>query len=171
MFIIKILLVALVQLLLWDFLSTFVYHVPQHVFGKFHAIVHHSKNRSFIHYAVLTNNPLEMLDGFAGTFPYLMFVPLFWQISPLGTMLGLVLGELHLIWRHVFVMDWKTPQILERLCNLLCITTPEKHCLHHQDATIAYGEIFTFYDQPAQGWYRFLMSVKKKYKLSREKLT
>ena len=62
MFIIKILLVALVQLLLGDLLSTFVYHVPEHIFGKFHAIVHHSKNRSFIHYAVLTKNPLVLLD-------------------------------------------------------------------------------------------------------------
>ncbi|AOY80950.2 sterol desaturase family protein [Moorena producens JHB] len=168
-FIIKILLVALVQLLLGDLLSTFVYHVPEHIFGKFHAIVHHSKNRSFIHYAVLTKNPLVILDGFAGAFPYLMFVPWFWQISPLGTILGLVLGELHVIWRHVSVMEWKTPQTLERLCNFLCITTPEKHWLHHQDATVAYGDIFTFYDQPAQAWYRFLMSVKKKYKLSREK--
>ncbi|MGQ4646264.1 sterol desaturase [Lyngbya aestuarii] len=161
---IAIALVALLLLLLGDLLSTFLYHVPEHVFGKFHSLVHHSQNRSFIHYAVLTKNPLVLLDGLLGALPYFVFVPWFWTISPGGTVLGLLLGEFHVVWRHVSIIKWQTPDAIKRLCNLLCITTPEQHWLHHQDAYIAYGDIFTFYDKPAQAWLRFLLLVKKKFK-------
>ena len=75
MVIIKIVFVAWLLLLIGDFLSTFLYHVPEHVFGKFHSVVHHGKNRSFIHYAVLTKNSLVLLDGFLGALPYFIFVP------------------------------------------------------------------------------------------------
>jgi hypothetical protein len=162
MFAIQIVLVAVFLLLIGDFLSTFLYHVPEHVFGKFHAIVHHGKNRSFIHYAVLTRNPLVLLDGLLGAIPYFIFIPWFWQISPLGTILGLAFGEFHVVWRHVSTINWKTPPLIQQMCNLLFITTPERHWLHHQDAQVAYGDIFTFYDQPAQVWLQFLTSLKKK---------
>ncbi len=105
------------MLLIGDFLSTFLYHVPEHVFGKFHSIVHHGKNRSFIHYAVLTKNPLVLLDGFLGALPYFIFLPFGWQISPTGIILSLVLGELHVIWRHVSVMSWQTPKIIKRFSD------------------------------------------------------
>lgn len=163
MFAIKIVSVTFLLLLIGDFLSTFLYHVPEHVFGKFHSIVHHSKNRSFIHYAVLNRNPLVLLDGLLGALPYFIFIPWFWQISPLGSILGLALGEFHVVWRHVSIINWKTPLFLERICNLLFITTPERHWLHHQNAQIAYGDIFTFYDRPAQVWLRFLISLKHKF--------
>jgi hypothetical protein len=162
MFAIKIVSVAVLLLLIGDFLSTFLYHVPEHVFGKFHAIVHHGKNRSFIHYAVLTRNPLVLFDGLLGAIPYFIFIPWFWQISPLGSILGLALGEFHVVWRHVSTINWKTPTLIEQMCNLLFITTPERHWLHHQDANVAYGDIFTFYDRPAQAWLQFLSSLKKK---------
>jgi hypothetical protein len=160
----KTTLVAILLLLIGDCISTLLYHVPEHVFGKFHALVHHSKNRSFIHYAVLTKNPLVVLDGILGAVPYFIFVPWFWGISPAGTLLGLLLGELHVVWRHVSILDWKTPEPIEHLCNVLCITTPERHWLHHQDATVAYGDIFTFYDKPAQAWLRILLLLKRKWK-------
>ena len=162
MFVFKIVLVAVLLLLIGDFLSTFLYHVPDHVFGKFHAIVHHGKNRSFIHYAVLTRNPLVLLDGLLGAIPYFIFIPWFWQISSLGTILGLAFGEFHVVWRHVSLINWKTPTLIQQICNLFFITTPERHWLHHQDANVAYGDIFTFYDQPAQVWLRFLISLKQK---------
>jgi hypothetical protein len=162
MFTVKIVSVAFLLLLVGDFLSTFLYHVPEHVFGKFHIIVHHGKNRSFIHYAVLTRNPLVILDGLLGALPYFIFLPWFWQISPLGCLLGLALGEFHVVWRHVSAINWKTPSLLERICNFLFITTPERHWLHHQNAQVAYGDIFTFYDQPAQAWLRFLTLIKQK---------
>ena len=165
MFLIKLVGVALLLLLTGDFLSTFAYHVPEHVFGKFHTLVHHSKNRSFIHYAVLTRNPLVLLDGFAGALPYLIFVPWFWQISPWGTVLGLILGELHVIWRHVSIIDWQTPTFIQKLCGFLFITTPEIHWQHHNNASLAFGDIFTFYDQPARAWLDFLNSLKKQFRI------
>lgn len=154
--------VALLMLLIGDFLSTFLYHVPEHIFGKFHILVHHSKNRSFIHYAVLTKNPLVLIDGLLGAVPYFIFVPWFWTISPSGTILGLLLGECHVVWRHSSMLDYQTPVCIERTCNFLWITTPEQHWLHHQDGKVSYGDIFTFYDRPARAWFRSLLLFKKK---------
>lgn len=165
MFSIEIIVTALFLLLIGDLLSTFLYHVPEHAFGKFHSIVHHGKNRSFIHYAVLTRNPLVLIDGFFGALPYFVFTPWLWQISPTGTILGIALGEFHVIWRHVSIIECKTPKAIEFICRLFFITTPEQHWLHHQDANIAYGDIFTFYDRPAQIWLQFLLSLKKRWKL------
>ncbi|MGK7892842.1 MAG: sterol desaturase, partial [Xenococcus sp. (in: cyanobacteria)] len=88
------------------------------------------------------------------------FLPLGWQISPTGTILSLILGELHVIWRHVSVMNWQTPKVIAVCCRLLFITTPEIHWLHHKNANLAYGDIFTFYDRPAQKWKQFLTRVK-----------
>lgn len=163
MFILKTVLTAGILLLLGDFLSTFLYHVPEHVFGKFHSIVHHGKNRSFIHYAVLTRNPLVLLDGFLGALPYFLFVPWLGKISLLGTILGLILGELHVVWRHTSLINWQTPKTIKFLCKCFFITTPEKHWLHHENSNIAYGDIFTFYDYPAQLWMKFLIKIKKKF--------
>lgn len=156
--------VALSLLLLGDFISTFLYHIPEHIFGKFHTLVHHSPNRSFIHYAVLTRNPLVLLDGFLGAVPYFIFVPWFWTISPAGTLLGLLLGECHVVWRHTSILPYQTPRFIQRICNLLWITTPERHWLHHQNSRVAYGDIFTFYDKPAQAWFRILLSLRKTLK-------
>lgn len=161
---IKLIYVPFLMLLIGDLLSTFLYHVPEHAFGKFHSIVHHSNNRSFVHYAVLTRNPLVLLDGILGALPYVIFVPWFWQISPIGTVIGLILGELHVVWRHVSYLDWQTPQPIVWLCKIFWITTPEKHMIHHQDARIAFGDIFTFFDYPAQMWLGFLLSVKQRWK-------
>jgi hypothetical protein len=158
-FIVKIVAVALFLLLIGDFLSTFLYHVPEHVFGKFHSIVHHGKNRSFIHYAVLTKNPLVILDGFLGALPYLIFVPFAWQISPVGAIIAMILGEFHVIWRHVSILNWQTPKTIVYLCNLFFVVTPERHWVHHKNAKLAYGDIFTFYDRPARAWLKFLTSI------------
>ncbi len=151
-------------LLLGDFFSTFFYHVPEHVFGKFHTIVHHGKNRSFLHYAVLTKNPLVLLDGILGAVPYFIFTPWLWQLSAVGTIMGLALGEFHVVWRHVSILEWQTPKSVQAFCNLVFITTPERHWLHHQNAFAAYGDIFSFYDYPAQKWLTFLRVVRRKYR-------
>ena len=164
MSIIKAVIVTVLLLLVGDFLSTFFYHVPEHVFGKFHALVHHGKNRSFIHYAVLSRNPLVILDGFLGALPYFIFIPFTWRISPIGTILALVLGEFHVIWRHVSVLNWRTPKAISRCCRLLLITTPERHQQHHENAQLAYGDIFTFYHEPAIAWMQFLVNLKHKYR-------
>jgi hypothetical protein len=162
--IITAIIAAWLLLLLGDFFSTFFYHVPEHVFGKFHSIVHHGKNRSFFHYAVLTRNPLVFLDGMLGAIPYFIFVPWLWQVSPVGTLIGLAFGEFHVVWRHVSILKWKTPKPIEILCNLLFITTPERHWQHHRNAFAAYGDIFTFFDPPAQKWLIFLRFVRRRFK-------
>ena len=152
MFLIKIIFVAILLLLVGDFLSRFFYHVPEHVFGKFHSIVHHGKNRSFIHYAVLSKNPLVIIDGFLGALSYFLFIPLGWKVSPSGTILALILGELHVIWRHVSLFNWQTPKVIAKLYKFFFINTPERHWQHHQNANLAYGDIFTFYHAPAIIW-------------------
>ena len=162
MILIKILGIAFLLLLVGDFISTFCYHIPEHIFGKFHAVIHHSPNRSFVRYAIIKKNPWVLITGFFSAFPYLMFIPLFWMISPLGTILGLILGECHVEWRHLSLKQWKTPPTLERICQLLWITTPERHWEHHRNSRLAYGDIFTFYDQPAQAWFKLLLRLKKK---------
>ena len=163
MFIIKTICIAATLLIIGDFLSTFCYHVPEHVFGKFHGLVHHGKNRSFIHYAVLSRNPLVILDGFLGALPYFLFIPISWQISPAGTILGLILGEIHVVWRHVSIIDWHTPKAIALVCQIFCITTPERHWQHHQNANLAYGDIFTFYHTPAIAWMGFLLAIKRRF--------
>lgn len=160
-------LATILLLLLGDFVSTFAYHVPEHVFGHFHCIVHHGKNRSFIHYAVLTRNPLVVLDGFLGAVPYFIFIPWLWQLSPGGTLLGLAFGEFHVVWRHVTALGWVTPQGVQWLCERLWLTTPERHWIHHENGNLAYGDIFTFYDQPAKRWLRWLRLVKRSYRQRR----
>jgi hypothetical protein len=162
MFLIEAFFIACLLLLVGDFLSTFFYHVPEHVFGKFHTLVHHGKNRSFIHYAVLSHNPLVILDGFLGALPYFIFIPWAWNISPLGAVLALVMGELHVIWRHVSIINWHTPEAIAFCCRLLFVTTPERHLQHHQNAQLAYGDIFTFYHGPAIAWMQFLLALKQR---------
>jgi len=160
----SIVLTAFLLLLLGDFVGTFGYHVPGHVFGKFHAIVHHSPNRSFIRYAIHHRRPIALIDGFLGAFPYLMFIPWLWSLSAIGVLLGLVLAELHVIWRHQFAPDYQTPAVIQRICRVCGITTPERHWQHHRDARQAYGDIFAFFGPPARWWLRQLMGLKRTLK-------
>ncbi|MGF1568274.1 MAG: sterol desaturase family protein [Nodosilinea sp.] len=162
--VVNILLTALGLLLLGDFLATFAYHVPEHVFGKFHAIVHHSPNRSFVRYAIRTRTPVALIDGFLGAFPYLILIPFLWPFSPLGVGLGLLLAEAHVIWRHQFDPGYGTPAWLLSCCDTLGITTPERHFKHHQNARLAYGDIFAFYGPPARWWLRQLVALRQQYR-------
>ncbi|MGF1491673.1 MAG: sterol desaturase family protein [Microcoleaceae cyanobacterium] len=166
MILLKTVLVTIFLLLSGDFIATFLYHVPEHIFGKFHTIVHHSPNRSFVRYALRTRKPCALITGFFGAFPYLMFTPFLWMVSPVGTILGLALAECHVEWRHISLETWKTPPRLERICRFFCITTPERHWQHHCNSRVAFGDIFTFYDQPAQEWFRFLLRIRKKLRAS-----
>ena len=151
-------------LLLGDFVATFCYHVPEHVFGKFHGIVHHSPKRSFIRYAIQNRQPIALIDGFFSAFPYFVFIPLLWQLSPGGVGLGLMLAEIHVIWRHQFSPRYKTPLWLQRVCWVFCITTPERHWIHHRYAHRAFGDIFTFYGRPAELWLKRLRWAKKRWR-------
>ncbi|MGD1909219.1 MAG: sterol desaturase family protein [Leptolyngbyaceae cyanobacterium] len=155
------LLAAGLLLLLGDFVSTFVYHVPEHVFGKFHNAVHHSPNRSFVRYAIRHRKPIALIDGFLSAAPYLIFIPVLWHISPWGIALGLILAEGHVIWRHQFQPQYRTPQWLQILCKMMGITTPERHWQHHQNGNKAFGDIFSFYGWPAAVWLRELRRLKQ----------
>ena len=160
----RLLATAGLLLLLGDFVATFCYHVPQHVFGKFHNIVHHSPNRSFVRYAIRTRQPIALIDGFLSAFPYFAFIPLLWQISPWGVGLGLILAEFHVIWRHQFSPNYQTPHWLQIVCKVLCITTPERHWIHHCYGHRAFGDIFTFYGKPAEYWLKYLRLAKRHWR-------
>ena len=142
-------------------MATFAYHVPEHVFGRYHSLVHHSSQRSFVRYSIRNRQPQALIPGFLGAFPYLMWVPILWMVSPVGTLLGLLLAEAHVIWRHQFETGQQTPPSVQRLCRILCITTPERHEQHHRNANMAYGDIFTFYGKPALIWLLWLRQLKR----------
>ncbi len=148
-------------LLIGDALSTFIYHVPEHAIGRLHCRVHHESKQSFQHYAVLSSRPLVMLDGFLGAVPYFLVAIALYPFSPIGTILGLLFGEFHVIWRHTTKMGWQTPKLIQQICNLLRMVTPEEHWLHHENGAIAFGDIFTFYDKPAQQWLQTLTQLKR----------
>ena len=107
---------------------------------------------------------MVLLDGFLGALPYFIFVPWTWHISATGTIFALILGELHVIWRHVSILNWHTPKTIVFCCRILFITTPERHLQHHQNVQLAYGDIFTFYHAPAIAWMQFLLALKQKYR-------
>lgn len=163
-------LAAFLLLLLGDFGATFAYHVPEHVFGRFHSIVHHSPNRSFVRYAWRHRKPIALVDGFMSAFPYLVFIPWLSQLSAPGVVLGLMLAELHVIWRHQFGPNYRTPDGVQRFCRIICLTTPERHRQHHCNARAAYGDIFTFYGPPARLWLKLLMRIRKTWRQRRSGL-
>ncbi|WP_287129994.1 sterol desaturase family protein [Candidatus Cyanaurora vandensis] len=150
---------ALLLLVLGDFFSTFLYHVPEHVFGKYHMKVHHSPNRSFIHYAVLSSNARVLVDGLLGAAPYILVAGLIGVYDLTAALIGILLGQVHVWWRHTSILKWETPRPLQTLCSYCWIVTPEIHWLHHQNINLAYGDIFTFYDKPAQMWLSYLRKV------------
>ncbi|BAT54752.1 hypothetical protein NOS3756_37250 [Nostoc sp. NIES-3756] len=159
--------VAWLLLVLGDFLSTFFYHVPEHVFGSLHLKTHHSWKKNFRHYAILTLNIQVLLDGILGALPYLIVAIFLWSFSPIGVIAGLLLGQFHVWWRHVTALGWQTPKLVATLCQLLFITTPERHWLHHQKTSLGFGDIFTFFEQPAQVWLRWLRLLRMRFRYSR----
>jgi hypothetical protein len=150
--------IAFAWLLLFfgDFLSTFIYHVPEHIFGNLHLKTHHCAKKDFRHYAILTLNYQVIWDGVLGALPYLLVGAFFWSFSPIGVICGLIFGQFHVWWRHTTAMNWQTPKFVTLLCQILFITTPEQHWLHHQKTNMGFGDIFTFFDQPARVWLRWL---------------
>ncbi|MGI0487818.1 sterol desaturase [Pantanalinema rosaneae CENA516] len=152
----KALAIAWLLLFMGDFLSTFCYHVPEHVFGRLHLQTHHSARKTFRHYAVLSLNINVLLDGILGALPYLVVATLLWKYSSQGIILGLALGQIHVWWRHTTALGWQTPELIQLICHILWITTPEKHWLHHQRTNMAFGDIFSCFEIPAKSWLRLL---------------
>ncbi len=140
----------LIVLVVGDFASTFFYHVPQHLWFTLHLRTHHDRKRSYWDHAVLSTNFEVLLDGFLGAVPYLVVAGLTWHLSWEGSLLGLVLGQLHVWWRHTTELGWKTPQWVRAVARPLQIVLPEDHDGHHRNPDIEFGDIFRFYDAPAR---------------------
>ena len=87
-------------------------------------------------------------------FPILIVAAFVWQLSWPGALLGLVLGQLHVWWRHTTELGWRTPAWVLALARPLQIVLPEDHDGHHRNPDIEFGDIFRFYDAPA----RFLLA-------------
>jgi len=155
-----LLILAFSVLFLGDLLSTFLYHVPEHVpkLQTYHVKIHHSLNRNYLHYAVLTNDPLVILDGLLGALPYLIVAGLISLVNPAAALLGLVLGQVHVWYRHINALNLYTPGWLGKIFNLFGIVTAEQHQKHHDNGLIAFGDIFTIFDKPAQVWLQYLRS-------------
>ncbi|HEY0797892.1 MAG TPA: hypothetical protein VGD50_02020, partial [Candidatus Baltobacteraceae bacterium] len=86
------------MLVLGDAASTFLYHVPQHLWGKLHLRTHHDRSRSYWDHAVLSKDPAVLLDGLLGALPYLAIAALLWPVGPwaaAGAVTGLILGQIH----------------------------------------------------------------------------
>jgi Fatty acid hydroxylase superfamily len=147
---------AWLLLVLGDFFSTFCYHVPEHVFGSLHLKTHHSAKKTFRHYAILTPDRQVLLDGLLGALPYLLVAAALWSFSPIGVIGVLLFGQFHVWWRHINALGWQTPMPIALLCQIFFITTPEQHWIHHQKTNMGFGDIFTFFEQPAKAWMRLL---------------
>lgn len=151
-----------IVLVVGDFASTFLYHVPQHAWGKLHLRTHHDRRRSYWDHAVLSSDPQVLLDGFLGAVPYIAIAIVCAKISVYGALAGLLLGQLHVWWRHTTELGWKTPAWGERLARALQIVLPEDHDGHHRNPEIEFGDIFRFYDAPARATIAFCRNLDPK---------
>ena len=151
-----------IVLVVGDFASTFFYHVPQHVWGKLHLRTHHDRRRSYWDHAVLSRDPQVLLDGFLGAVPYIAIAALCAWISVYGAVAGLLLGQLHVWWRHTTELGWRTPAWGVRLARALQIVLPEDHDGHHRNPEIEFGDIFRFYDVPSRALIAFFRTLDPK---------
>ena len=151
-----------IVLLVGDFASTFLYHVPQHVWGKLHLRTHHDRRRSYWDHAVLSRDPAVLLDGLLGALPYIAVAILCAPVSVVGAVAGLLLGQLHVWWRHTTELGWRTPAWGLRLARVLQIVLPEDHDGHHRNPEIEFGDIFRFYDVPARATIAFCRNLDPK---------
>jgi len=149
----------LIVLLVGDFGSTFFYHVPQHVWGKLHLRTHHDRRRSYWDHAVISRDPGVMLDGFLGAVPYIIVAALCFRISVAGAVVGLVMGQLHVWWRHTTELGWRSPAPVRAICRALAIVLPEDHDGHHRNPEIEFGDLFRFYDAPARKMMVLLRTI------------
>jgi hypothetical protein len=141
---------SLIVLLVGDFASTFFYHVPQHAWGKLHLRTHHDRRRSYWDHAVLSRDPQVLLDGLLGAVPYLVLALMCSVISIPGAIIGLLIGQGHVWWRHTTELGWRTPAWFVRVARGIGLVLPEDHDGHHRNPETEFGDIFRFYDAPAR---------------------
>jgi len=153
---------AVIVLIAGDFASTFFYHVPQHLWFTLHLRTHHDRRRSYWDHAVISRDPSVLLDGALGAMPYILVAALMWRFSWIGSLLGLVLGQLHVWWRHTSQMGWKTPEPVRQVLRPFWIVLPEDHDGHHRNPNVEFGDIFRFYDAPARALLAKLAPTSRK---------
>ncbi|HZZ64269.1 MAG TPA: sterol desaturase family protein [Candidatus Baltobacteraceae bacterium] len=141
---------ALIVLVVGDGASTFLYHIPQHLWFSLHLRTHHDRRRPYRDHAVLSSDPGVLLDGALGALPYLLVAAAAWRLSPCGAIAGLLIGQMHVCWRHSTELGWRTPGWLRTLLASGAIVLPEDHDRHHRNPEIEFGDIFRFYDAPAR---------------------
>jgi hypothetical protein len=162
-----------IVLVIGDFASTFFYHVPQHLWFKLHLRTHHDRSRSYWDHAILSRDPEILLDGLFGAVPYLILaVPLcfFGPWAAAGAILGLVLGQLHVWWRHTCEVGWVSPPWLVRLARITHVVLPEDHNGHHQNPDVEFGDIFRFYDAPARAFMSYVRSAQRRRRTAMKRL-
>jgi hypothetical protein len=136
-----------------DFASTFFYHVPQHIWGKLHLRTHHDNTRSYWEHSIVSKDPWILLDGFLGALPYLVVAGLLALCGPAaayGALAGLLLGHLHVLWRHTCELGWSSPPWLVRFARAAGLVLPEDHNGHHKNPDVEFGDLFRVYDVPAR---------------------
>ena len=154
-------------LLAGDFASTFFYHVPQHIWGKLHLRTHHDNRRSYWDHAIVSRDPAILLDGFLGAVPYFAIAALlagFGRAAALGAIAGLVLGHLHVLWRHTCEIGWVSPAWLVRFARATGLVLPEDHNGHHKDPNVEFGDLFRFYDAPARAMLNAARGRRRAYR-------
>ena len=161
---------ALVVLVVGDFGSTFFYHVPQHLWFTLHLRTHHDRRRPYFDHAVLSRDPQILLDGLLGALPYLAVAALLWRLSWQGAVAGLVLGQMHVWWRHTTELGWRTPYRLAVVLRALFIVLPEDHEGHHRNPLIEFGDIFRFYDAPARALLAKLSPTRRRQRKTVKRL-
>lgn len=153
-----------IVMIVGDFGSTFFYHVPQHVWGKLHLRTHHDRRRSYWDHAVLSKDPQVLLDGFLGAVPYMVVAVGASFVSVYGAVAGLLLGQLHVWWRHTTELGWVSPPWLVRLSRIVGLVLPEDHDGHHRNPEIEFGDLFRFYDAPARALIVQLRALSPKHR-------
>lgn len=152
----------LVVLIIGDLGSTFFYHVPQHLWFTLHLRTHHDRRRSYWDHAVLSRDPAILLDGILGALPYLIVALFAARFSWSGALLGLLMGQLHVWWRHTTELGWRTPSWARVLLRSLQIVLPEDHDGHHRNPDVEFGDIFRFYDAPARALITLLAPTSRR---------
>jgi hypothetical protein len=150
-----------------DFASTFFYHVPQHIWGKLHLRTHHDNRRSYWEHAIVSRDPSILLDGFLGAVPYFALAGLlatFGRAAAFGALAGLVLGHLHVLWRHTCEIGWVSPPWLVRFARATGLVLPEDHNGHHKDPNVEFGDLFRFYDPPARALLGYARGRRRVYR-------
>jgi hypothetical protein len=136
-----------------DAASTFLYHVPQHIWGKLHLRTHHDSRRSYWEHSIVSKDPQILLDGFLGALPYLVLaaaLSTLGRAAMWGAIAGLLLGHLHVLWRHTCELGWASPPWLVRFARAARLVLPEDHNGHHKNPDVEFGDLFRFYDVPAR---------------------